>query len=196
MKNIQHINGLTLFYTPSPALWASSPSRARWTTHGFTLIELLVVVLIIGILAAIAVPQYQFAVMKSRVAAIQPILDSIKQAEEAYYLANGAYANSIENLDIDLTQCSNEQTYGSIKICGDWMIDLISGEAGLNANKIRGAYCPNEIKSTKKWDQCAYSTGNFMITVWLNHSPYPNKITCDYALTPIGQKICNWINNQ
>jgi len=69
---------------------------------GFTLIELLVVVLIIGILAAIAVPQYQKAVAKSRTLSAVPILNSLIQAEEAYFLVNGTYTKQIENLDISI----------------------------------------------------------------------------------------------
>ncbi len=67
---------------------------------GFMLIELLVVVLIIGILAAVAVPQYEKAVMKSRMNSIFPLLKSIKDAQEVYYLANGEYTGDLTKLDV------------------------------------------------------------------------------------------------
>lgn len=73
----------------------------RMSLHsGFTLIELLVVVLIIGVLSAVGLPQYHKAVMKSRMGADLPVLVSILNAQEVYYMANGKYALRLEELDV------------------------------------------------------------------------------------------------
>nr|QGT50832.1 hypothetical protein Elusimicrob2101_0950 [uncultured Elusimicrobia bacterium] len=69
---------------------------------GFTLIELLVVVLIIGVLSAVALPQYQKAVEKSRISALFPIARALETAQKAYYMANGAFSNEMSNLDISV----------------------------------------------------------------------------------------------
>jgi type II secretory pathway pseudopilin PulG len=66
----------------------------------FILIEMLVVVLITGILAAIALPQYQKAVDRARIQEALSNLQSIANAEEAYYLTTGSYTNDFRKLDI------------------------------------------------------------------------------------------------
>lgn len=68
---------------------------------GFTLIELLVVVLIIGILSAIAIPQYQKAVWKSRATQSLVLVKNLANAQEAYFLENGTYATKFNELVFD-----------------------------------------------------------------------------------------------
>ena len=70
------------------------------TETGFTLIELLVVVLIIGILSAVALPQYEKAVEKSRLAEAKTTLKSIVQAAELYGLATGEATLYMDRFDI------------------------------------------------------------------------------------------------
>lgn len=81
---------------------------------GFTLIELLVVVLIIGILAAVALPQYTKAVKKSRVAAVLPYLKDAQRARTLYYLSNGTYTSNFQDLDMDLTGFTAENSWSRV----------------------------------------------------------------------------------
>ncbi len=70
--------------------------------RGFTLIELLVVVLIIGILASIAVPQYKKAVHKARMRAYLPTIRALAEAEELYYLVNNEYTRMTDRDGLDI----------------------------------------------------------------------------------------------
>ena len=78
---------------------------------GFTLIELLVVVLIIGILAAVALPQYNRAVIKSKYSTLKHIVDALTQAEEIYYLENGQYTTAMEDLSIEMPNGTLDNEY-------------------------------------------------------------------------------------
>ena len=77
---------------------------------GFTLIELLVVVLIIGILSAVALPQYTKAVEKAKVSEILTTGKSFVQAQQIYFMENEAYTYNLEDLSVEIPQ-SNKFEY-------------------------------------------------------------------------------------
>lgn len=80
---------------------------------GFTLIELLVVVLIIGILAAIALPQYFKAVEKSRSAEALSLFGSIVGAQQRYFLVHDRYTTDFSSLDLDFTNSDGTPASGA-----------------------------------------------------------------------------------
>ena len=97
---------------------------------GFTLIELLVVVLIIGILAAVALPQYEKAVKKSRLAQLSVIADAAKKNMDLYVLENGYETITFTEDDL------------SIQMPGEWSSDGLKtplGDARLECNA--SGYC-------------------------------------------------------
>jgi len=82
--------GLRLAYTLFTVPHTRPLRRAR---EGYTLIELMIVVVIIGILAAVAIPSFQSYLQRSRTAEAVVFLGEIKQRQEAYRAEFGQYCN-------------------------------------------------------------------------------------------------------
>ncbi len=99
---------------------------------GFTLIELLVVVLIIGILAAIALPQYQKAVEKSRVAEAKIALRTLANEQELYFLRNGEYAGHENDLEHSIPLETNDWEYYVNELFGTDSYSLCAGRKHKN----------------------------------------------------------------
>ena len=161
---------------------------------GFTLIELLVVVLIIGILAAIALPQYQKAVLRSRLANIQQIMASYKNAQEVYYMANDSYTSNSSLLDVDFSVCPLRAEGSDVFICDNYfMLDPIEGNVPDSAHaNIRAIYCPEDVAKKSSSTTC-YSNADFVYTVWFANSTHPNTVSCT-GRTDLGRNFCKSVN--
>jgi len=98
--------------------------------NGFTLIELLVVVLIIGVLAAIALPQYNKTVLKVKFSAIKTNARILYNSTQQYYLLNNVFPDSISQLDVQIDNTNQYYSQGG----------NISGIISRNQNKILNYY--------------------------------------------------------
>ena len=84
---------------------------------GFTLIEILVVVLIIGILAAVAVPGYMKVIEKSRATQAISTLNQIAKAQNVYNVKNGHFAGVLMPLPLDIKdKDGNDATEENLRI--------------------------------------------------------------------------------
>ncbi len=150
---------------------------------GFTLIELLVVVLIIGILAAMALPQYGKAVERSRMAEAVTLMDSIVKAQRRKLMQTNRYARRFEGLDVAPKGATSSTYYTK----GDpqtgaggngFMIQLDSSALGIS----------DRVRAERVKDGSANSASlQYQYELWRNY--HSDNVSCrGYKTT--GRELC------
>ncbi len=117
---------------------------------GFTLIELLVAVLIIGILAAVALPQYNKAVKRAQGREIYVALNAFDKAQADYYLAHGTYEGfNADTIHIKIPDLKHFWYYkpwvsGAVRtrVFGSEGIDILPGNEQINVCFYNGKFLP------------------------------------------------------
>ena len=149
---------------------------------GFTLIELLVVVLIIGILAAMAMPQYFKAVERSRMAEAVTLMDSIVKSQRRKFMQTNHYADDFRGLDVSPKGASGGEYFTK----GDPVTG--AGGNGFMVTITRNYF---ESSAVKAWREVnGNSTDSSLRYIYsLTRAYQSDNVTCN-GLNPAGREIC------
>lgn len=101
--------------------------RAR--RAGFTLMELLIVVIIVGILASVALPQFGRMTRRARAAEATNIVGAILTAEWVYYQENAVFTDLLANLLVDVPPDANTTFDYAVTAAGPPVVATGTGEA-------------------------------------------------------------------
>ena len=157
---------------------------------GFTLMELLVVVLIIGILAGVALPQYETAVLKSKMNSIVPLVRAIKNANEVYYMANGKYTDNLNDLDISIPAGNAKSIPAAGRMeydNGTWIDQYVEGDCGGDLS------CPRVWGGFGGRDDANKALPNCVVAFYYDNTTTPGRIQC-YGSHSKCAKICKGMN--
>ncbi len=134
--------------------------------HGFTLIELLTVVMILGILTAIALPQYRKAIQRAEAADALINLKTLFDASKRYYSYHSEWPTFLTGLDVEFLDASSN---GDV---GEFRYTLDSAKTASACRLIEGstansfclkAYYKKTINGTSTRDvyTCSYTNAKF-----------------------------------
>ena len=161
---------------------------------GFTLLELLVVVLIIGILASIALPQYQMAVTKSRVASILPLMRRWKDAMAEWKLQHDSYCKN--------NTCSQRPDGADLGVNwpSDWKINNQPCGDSIECENDYWTCFPNEEQTGYVYCQHVIDNDNtFYIVMYQPDDPNIEKardmVTCQ-SQGDKAEKVCKTLGGQ
>lgn len=145
--------------------------------NAFTLIELLVVILIIGILAAIALPEYRIVVERARFATVKDNAHTLARAIQHYYLIQDKNPTSLEDLDIDVPSgcalnyydnnfrevaCSTQRnTYITRAYFTSPRIQALCYARTIDLNDIANKVCQRETHTKTPGMGCSYYCGYY-----------------------------------
>nr|QGT50829.1 hypothetical protein Elusimicrob2101_0920 [uncultured Elusimicrobia bacterium] len=151
------------------------PGSSLFNKRGFTLIELLVVILIIGVLAAVAVPQYQKAVWKSRAAQLFTLARSLGTAQEAFAMANGSYPAQFSDLDLDFNSLSSSGSDPCALSVSSSDARRFGRDFEVVVNNVTGSFMLSSVVFTDGPYKC---TGFVFVNDKAKYSAAENKLYC------------------
>lgn len=133
---------------------------------GLTLIELVVTIAIVGILAAIAIPSYEYYTQTSKRSAAKGALQQVRGLEEQYYTNNKSYTSNLTNLGfnnspVEIDKTGNAVAAGSSKIVYEISVNLSGSLKYCNSS------CDYEVVATAKNTQVNDKKGACAV-LWFN----------------------------
>lgn len=131
-------------------------------TKGFTLVELMVVIVIIGILAALAIPRFLGATNKTKASEFKPVMKQIYTLQSAYKQEHDSYSSDASGAQISFDVPSGSSARFSYKVMDGTTAQAV-GVATPTGNGLKISYDGNSSHLLTTADQgCALSTGDIV----------------------------------